>query len=174
MLQLYMVDGTTHGRFRLHYMLKSFKRVTDNQEFGLIMVTSDGIFREVEMHFEQNIPFEFHTMVLNRICSLEPKMLITNLPNTRKIIILHDVKYTEVINGYGYPETFLFEEEEWKWKEPITYHVLLVEARELHKPLELEFSHRLLYGLRSGIPYIHLRSDQYVDIKDIRFWHMSF
>ena len=171
-LSLYMVDGTTHGKFRLNYMLKSYKRVTDNFEFGLFMITSDGIFQEVEMHYEYNVPFEFQTMVLQRVCNIDPGMFITNLPNTRKIIFLKDTRYTEIINGYAYPNTFYFEDGRFK-KEDIKSHRLLIESSN-YEPIEIEWEENIYICLRNQVTYIHLRADQYVDVKDIRFWHMGF
>jgi hypothetical protein len=168
-----MVDGTTHGRFRLHYMLKSFKRVTDNFEYGLLMITNDGIFRELSMHYEMNVPYEFQTMVLERVCNIEPGMLLINRPGTRMISILKNVRYTEIIDGYAYPNTFYFEDEKYKFGD-IKSHKLLIEADDLKTPIEEEFSYPLYYALRNQSFYIHLREDQYVNVRDIRFWHMGF
>ena len=172
MLALYMVDGTVHGHFRLQYMLKSFKNNTDNFEFGLYMITNDGIFRETQMHLENNIPFEFQTMVLQRVCDITPGMLITNIPNTRKIIILNHVKYTELINDYAFPNTFYYEDEKHKFD--VKSHYLLIESPDYPEPIKLDFFYSLYFALRNRLSYIHLREDQYVKLKDIRFWHMSF
>lgn len=161
--------GLGKGVFSLLYVLKSFPKPTDDRKYLLYFVTKTGIFVECRTRGFGDGIVDFRGVIAKFYDEFTYGDLITLHPKTRQLLLLKEVKYTEQIDGKGVPNSFYFECH--KELKPRT-HELIIESSN-YRPLVVEYNHALCYHLRNKMPYIWVRSDNYVDIHDVRFYQES-
>ena len=166
----FMYAGLGKGVFRLYYVIKSFPFPTDNSRYLLYFVTRSGIFVEVRTRGYGDGIVDFRGIVAKFYAEFTYGDLLTLYPDTRQILLLKDVRYTEMIDGKGYPNSFYYESH--SEIEP-RKHEILIESRN-YKPIVTEYNTALCVSLRNKMPYLWLRSDNYVDIHDVRFYQESY
>ena len=154
--------ATSRGVFQLEYVLKSFARPTDDHRYIVFIITKSGIFTSAYSMCAQNEPIDFNTMQVKHFCDIEPKMLITLRPKTREIMIISNYRYTERIDGIGYPNTIHPDAKN------CNKHDILVESDNTN-PIICDYDENLYKALSKGLPYIWVRSDNYVDINNVIF-----
>ena len=159
--------ATARGVMQVFYILKSFARPTDDHRYLAYIVTRHGIFISAHSLCAQNEPIDFNVMQVKHFCDFGRGMMITLRPNTREIIVLHNYRYTERINGKGVPNT-------WHWEDhpevhdKVRKHELLIESTNTN-PIMSEYNDELCKVMRLHNPYIWVRSDNYVDLENVRF-----
>lgn len=155
------------------YALRSYAHPTDNSIYGLYLVTSKGIYRNIHRRSPQQEPIDFRDLIITPHSRFGNGDLITLYPDTRQIIVLHNVRYTEVINNKGVPNSFFLEESSIDPRS-ITSHYIILEADELDSPITTEYNPQLLCALRTKTPYIWVRSDNYIPLQKLREWNQNF
>ena len=158
---------------QVNYALRSFVHPCDNSIYGLFLVTTKGIYRNIHRRSPQQEPKDFRDLIITPHSRFTCGDLITLYPDTRQIIVLHNVRYTEVINGKGVPNTFFLENSNIDPKS-ITSHYIILESENLSEPITTEYSYDLLLALRNKRPYIWVRSDNYIPIQKLRSWNQNF
>ena len=162
-----IMHSTARGVFQLYYALKSYPRATDDRRFILFFITRHGIFTTTNSVSHMQQPFDFNTLRCKHYCDFGKGNLVTLKPNTREIIVLDKYRYTEMIDGKGYPNTFDWRKHK-EMHDKVRKHKLIVESENYH-PIELDFDDELYAYLRNNAPYLWLRSDNYVELSNIVF-----
>ena len=164
--------STARGVMQVYYVLKSFARPTDDHRYITFIVTRYGIFTSVNSMCAQNEPIDFNVMVVKHFCDFHHGMLMTLRPETREIIILKGYRYTERINGVGVPNTWHWEDHPEIHKD-VRKHDLLIESCNTN-PIVSEYNQELCEVMRLRNPYIWVRSDNYVDLENVRFCRQPY
>lgn len=165
------VPGIPKGQFKLLFALKSFPHYHDNRQYVLFFVTNMGLFVEeyVRSYYEE--PVDFRNVMARYVHSFNHGDVIINHPGTRVLLPLYNVRFTEVINGKSYPNSFdFYDHPELAECEE---HKLILESNEF-PPVEVEFNKDLYLRLRLKLFYLHLRSDNYMKLSQFKFWRPSY
>jgi hypothetical protein len=168
----YTLHSIARGVFELRYALKSFARPTDDARYIAFFVTKSGIFIACNSMCSKDGPIDFNVIRCKFFCDFKGNMLMTLKPNTREIIILNNYRYTEMLDGKGFPNSFYWEENP-QLHDKVKKHQILVES-DNYSPLLLNWDEELYYTMRLGLPYIWLRSDNYVDINKVIFCRQPY
>ena len=168
----YTLHSIARGVFQLYYVIKSYAKPTDDSRYYLFFVTTKGIFTGCNSMCDKEGPVDFNVLRAKYFCDFNTNRLMTLKPNTREVIILDNYRYTEMIDGKGYPNSFYWEEHP-ELHDTVKKHQLLVESDNYH-PILLDYYDELYYNLRMGSPYICLRADNYVDINNVIFCRQPY
>jgi hypothetical protein len=161
--------AVVHGEFNLLYALKSFPYLEDERRYALYFVSTDGIFIDIHRKTIEMEPIDFRDVYARPVSSFKTGDLVTLHPLTKSILILKNVRYTEVINGVGYPNTYYSEMEDIDIKD----HYILLESSN-HSPIKTEYNLEFIKALRTHRPYIWVRRENYIPIQVLRFWRQNF
>ena len=166
------VPGTPRGRFKLLYALRSFPRRHKNDRYTLFLVTSYGIFVEEMTHAIYDEPIDFRTIYARFVHEFYSGDIIINVPGTRQLLPLYNVRYEEMIRDTVLPNSFYYyDHPEMEVKED--QHWLILYSSN-HEPVKIPFDGNLYKALRHGASYLHLRADNYIKWHNIKTWHPSF
>lgn len=165
------MSGQNHGSMILLYALKSYPHPTDNSKYALYFVTTQGIYMCTVLRSNKREPIEFRDITAKFVSTFGMRDVITLHPETRKLLLLTHTRYTEVIDGKAYPNTF-DSRHMTSYLLPKSHYIIL--ESDTHPPIKTEFNRDLLDSLRSGKPYIWVRSDNYMALSNLRFWHQNF
>ena len=98
--------------------------------------------------------------------------MITLHPDTRKLLLLKNVRYTEVINDKAYPNNFDTSKLLVDHHKPHSHYIIL--ESDTHAPIKTRYEKSIITSMRYNRPYIWVRSDNYVELSNLRFWHQNF
>lgn len=170
------IPGTLKGKIELLYVLKSFPKQHDNSKYQLFVLAKKGIFVEEVAHSERDEPIVFRNIFLRWFKNFGPtRYLLINPPNdSRQIMILSEVRYEEVINGVVVSNSYDFNELSEVEKKKIHEHYLFIKAKELARPMRVEFDPNLYKALKWGETYLHLRADNYVPWDMVKPYHPRY
>lgn len=169
------VPGTPRGSFRLDYVLKSFPHKYKDDRYRLFFVTNYGLFVEEMSHSKFDEPIDFRNIYAKFVHEFSSGDIIINAQNpigSRQILPLYNVKYEEVINGKVKPNSYYYYNHP-KDEVDDKYHDLVLYS-DNYQPIKITFDSNLYHAIRSGMCYIHLRADNYVNWHNIKTWHPSF
>ena len=156
------------GVFYLYYMLRSYPRPTDDRRYNILCVTKQGLFVSVTSHSCMAEPIDFEVLRFKHWCHFGHRDLITLKPNTRELLILYCYRFTEIIDGKGYPNRFYFGDHP-EMEKKITEHKILLESPTIQEPILVDFNWQMYDALHHGDPYIWVRKDNYIDMNQVRF-----
>lgn len=165
------VPGEYKGFFKLYYALKSFPKLHDNQKFHVFFISNKGIFVEDQIHSAMDEPIKFANISLSPYHDFNDGDICINLPDTRELLFLFNVRFEEVIDGVVYPNMFYFfnHPEIMSCRE----HYLVIYSTNF-EPVKIDFDKNLYDALHVGRPYLHLRQDNYIEWKNIKTWNPTF
>lgn len=161
-------DSYTKGTFYLYYVIRSFPRPTDSRRYNLLFVTKNGLFTSINSHSMLDEPVDFNNIYCKRLCDFGFKDMLTLKPGTREVIILKHYRFTELLDGKGVPNTWNWKDHKELWNQ-VRNHEIMVEADNFDEPIVCEFRPQMYAALKRGMPYLHLREDNYVPIESVRF-----
>ena len=158
------IPGVLKGKMELLWILKSYPKRHDNRYFYLYAVSKQGIFIEEGLHAMTDVPVRFRSMYMRFFHDFgKTSDIITLEPDTRQLIFLFDVEYTESIDGKNMPNTFDFREH--PELEPKS-HELTLKASNQERPLIIPFDAHVYNALKKRASYIHVRRDNYIRIDE--------
>lgn len=162
-----------HGSFEIKYALRSFSNDSVNPlSYAAFYITTMGIYVDTTLRNKMLEPIEFRDVVAKFYQHFTNRDLLTLYPGTKKLLLLRNVRYTEIVNGHAYPNTWFFEEHK-DLHLTLKSHKLLVESCN-YKPIELEWNEKLYKALRFRKPYIWVDKDNYIPLESLRLWNQNF
>lgn len=164
------IPGTPRGKFTVLYALKSFARQHDNRMYTVFFVTKQGVFKDEHIRTEFSEPIDFKTVYARYLFGFNNDDVCINYPGSRALMFLHNVQWSEVVNGVHYPNSYDFR------SEPIrTYgHHRIIIWSEDFPPVDIKWNPWVYDALKHGYPYLNLREDNYVPFNQLRFWNPTF
>lgn len=160
--------GLLHGKFKLYYALKSFPSNKIDNKFVIYFITDMGLFVKEMYHSSWDFPLDFRNVCAKYVGPICHGDIVINHPNRRTLMFLHDVRFTEVIDGISQPNSFDSTEIYQNLKAKT--HTLVLESKD-HPPVEVPFDIHLYRALRCRHFYMHIRLDNYINYREIRLWH---
>ena len=171
------VPCAPRGSFKLMYALKSYPHNTDNSRYMIFFITTQGLYIDERQHAQYDEPIHMRNINARFLSKFGQGDLCVNMPHKRNLLFIYDVTYDEIIGNKSYPNAFdYFSHKDDKELGNLKHQLVIHGHNILMKPVDITLDwHPDLYrALQHRQMYLHLREDNYINMRNIRFWNPTF